>query len=158
MRAALALPAFRRLLAAYATSQLGDWAAEVALAVLVYGQTHSAAAVAATWLVHRCLLALLAPLLVARAERHPPRRMMPAIAATEAILFAALAALGPRAGLPAILALVAADGLIAPVNRALIRGHIATTTAPTACSRRAMPRSTSRSPSTPCSPPRSAAC
>ena len=53
MRAAFALPAFRRLLGAYAISQLGDWAAEVALAVLVYGLTRDPGAVAATWLVHR---------------------------------------------------------------------------------------------------------
>ena len=101
MRAALRLPAFPRLLGAYAVSQLGDWAAEVALAVLVYSLTESPAAVALTWLVHRCLLGLTAPLLVARLERHRPQRLLPALALAQAAIFAALALSAGRAGLPA---------------------------------------------------------
>jgi MFS family permease len=130
MRAALHLPAFRRLLGAYAVSQLGDWAAEVALAVLIYNATQSAFAVAVTWLVHRCLLGLAAPLLVARAEHLPARRILPAIALTEAAIFAALAAFAPAVGFAGMLALVAADGLIAPVSRALVRSTIAHVTRP----------------------------
>ena len=64
MRAAVRLPAFPRLLGASAVSQLGDWAAEVALAVLIYDLTARPEAVAVTWLVHRCLFAIAAPLLV----------------------------------------------------------------------------------------------
>ena len=130
MRAALRLPAFPRLLGAYAVSQLGDWAAEVALAVLVYGLTESPEAVAVTWLVHRCLLGLAAPLLVARLERHRPQRLLPALASAQAAIFAALALSAGRAGLAGILALVAADGLIAPVSRALVRSTIAAVTRP----------------------------
>jgi hypothetical protein len=130
MRAALRLPAFPRLLGAYAVSQLGDWAAEVALAVLVYGLTESPEAVAVTWLVHRCLLGLAAPLLVARLEGHRPQRLLPALASAQAAIFAALALSAGRAGLAGILALVAADGLIAPVNRALVRSTIAAVTRP----------------------------
>jgi predicted MFS family arabinose efflux permease len=130
MRAALRLPAFPRLLGAYAVSQLGDWAAEVALAVLVYGLTESPVAVAVTWLVHRCLLGLAAPLLVARLERHRPQRLLPALATAQAAIFAALALSAGRAGLAGILALVAADGLIAPVSRALVRSTIAAVTRP----------------------------
>lgn len=130
MRAALALPAFRRLLGAYTVSQLGDWAAEVALAVLIYNLTASPEAVAVTWLVHRCLFALAAPLLVARLERHRPQRLLPALALTQAAIFAALALSARSVGLPAILALVAADALIAPVSRALIRSTIASITQP----------------------------
>ena len=130
MRAALRLPAFPRLLGAYAVSQLGDWAAEVALAVLVYGLTESPVAVAVTWLVHRCLLGLAAPLLVARLERHRPQRLLPALALAQAAIFAALALSAGRAGLAGILALVAADGLIAPVSRALVRSTIAAVTRP----------------------------
>jgi hypothetical protein len=130
MRAALRLPAFPRLLGAYAVSQLGDWAAEVALAVLVYGLTESPEAVAMTWLVHRCLLGLAAPLLVARLERHRPQRLLPALASAQAAIFAALALSAGRAGLAGILALVAADGLIAPVSRALMRSTIAAVTRP----------------------------
>jgi predicted MFS family arabinose efflux permease len=130
MRAALRLPAFPRLLGAYAVSQLGDWAAEVALAVLVYALTESPLAVAVTWFVHRCLLGLAAPLLVARLERHRPQRLLPALALGQATIFAALALSAGRAGLAGILALVAADGLIAPVSRALLRSTIAAVTRP----------------------------
>jgi predicted MFS family arabinose efflux permease len=130
MRAALRLPAFPRLLGAYAVSQLGDWAAEVALAVLVYALTESALAVAVTWLVHRCLLGLGAPLLVARLEGHRPQRLLPALALGQAAIFAALALSAGRAGLAGILVLVAADGLIAPVSRALVRSTIAAVTRP----------------------------
>jgi hypothetical protein len=62
----LRLLAFRRLLVAYSVNQLGDWAAEISLAVIVFAATHNPAAVAATWVAHRCAFALLAPLLVAR--------------------------------------------------------------------------------------------
>ena len=130
MRAALRLPAFPRLLGAYAVSQLGDWAAEVALAVLVYALTESPVAIAVTWLVHRCLLGLAAPLLVARLERHRPQRLLPALALSQATIFAALALSAGRAGLAGILVLVAADGLIAPVSRALVRSTIAAVTRP----------------------------
>lgn len=130
MRAALRLPAFARLLGAYAVSQLGDWAAEVALAVLVYALTESPAAVAVTWLVHRCLLGLAAPLLVARLERHRPQRLLPALALAQAAIFAALALSARTAGLAGNLALVAADGLIAPVSRALVRSTIVAVTRP----------------------------
>jgi predicted MFS family arabinose efflux permease len=130
MRAALRLPAFPRLLGAYAVSQLGDWAAEVALAVLVYALTESALAVAVTWLVHRCLLGLGAPLLVARLERHRPQRLLPALALGQAAIFAALALSAGAAGLAGILVLVAADGVIAPVSRALVRSTIAAVTRP----------------------------
>jgi hypothetical protein len=130
MRAALRLPAFPRLLGAYTVSQLGDWAAEVALAVLIYNLTASAEAVAVTWLVHRCLFALAAPLLVARLERYRPQRLLAALALTQAAIFAALALSAHSVGLPGILALVAADALIAPVSRALIRSTIASVTRP----------------------------
>jgi hypothetical protein len=130
MRAALRLPAFPRLLGAYAVSQLGDWAAEVALAVLVYALTESPVAVAVTWLVHRCLLGLAAPLLVTRLERHRPQRVLPALALSQAAIFGLLALSAGRAGLAGILVLVAADGLIAPVSRALVRSTIAAVTRP----------------------------
>lgn len=130
MRAALALPAFRPLLGAYAISQLGDWAAEVALAVLVYGLTGDPRAVAATWLVHRCLLGVGAPLLVARADRRDPRVLLPAIALLQGMIFAALAAGSSIVGIAGILALAATDGLLAPVSRALMRSTIARVTGP----------------------------
>src|SRR5436305_8117 len=117
----LRVRAFRRLLAAYAVNQLGNWAGEVGLAVLVFARTHSPVAVAATWVVHRCALACLAPLLAARLDGIRPSRLLPTIYSTEAGLFAALAVAAPSAGMPVVLALVAIDGLLAPTARANVR-------------------------------------
>jgi predicted MFS family arabinose efflux permease len=128
--APLRLPAFRRLLGSYAVSQLGDWAAEVALAVLVYDLTGNPAAVAATWLVHRCVFGMTAPIVVARLERRGPRRVLPTIALTEGAIFAALALAGRSVGLAGILTLVALDGLLAPAGRALMRSTIVAVTRP----------------------------
>ena len=72
-------PAFRRLAISYAVNELGDWLGIVALSVLVFDLTGSALATAALFLGTRFLPALLAPLLVARAERPPPRFVLPAI-------------------------------------------------------------------------------
>jgi predicted MFS family arabinose efflux permease len=80
--------------------------------------------------VHRCLLGLAAPLLVARLERHRPQRLLPGLALGQAAIFTALALSAGRTGLAGILVLVAADGLIAPVSRALVRSTIAAVTRP----------------------------
>jgi predicted MFS family arabinose efflux permease len=126
----LRLPAFRRLLVAYSVNQLGDWAAEISLAVIVFAATHSPAAVAATWVVHRCALALLAPLLVARLEGYRADRLLPAIYVIEAALFVGVAFAAPVAGLPVVLALVAVDGLLATTARALARSTLVSVTRP----------------------------
>lgn len=114
----LRLPAFRRLLVAYSVNQLGDWAAEISLAVIVFAATHNPAAVAATWVAHRCAFALLAPLLVTRLECYRADRVLPAIYVIEAGLFLGVAAAAPIAGLPVVLALVAVDGLLSTGARA----------------------------------------
>lgn len=129
-RAPFKLPAFRRLIGAYAVNQAGDWAAEVALAILVFDVTANAGAVAATWLVHRCLLGVAAPLLVARFDRHRLRRLLPALFLAQAAIFVALALVGRSVGLAGVLALVALDGLLAPTARALARSALVATTRP----------------------------
>ena len=128
--AALRVRPFRHLLAAYAVNQLGDWAGEVALAVVVFQTTGSPAAVATTWLVHRCLLALAAPALVAKLEHRPAARLLPRISCAQAAIFVTLAALASRAGLPLILALLAVDGLLASTARALTRTAVVAVTRP----------------------------
>jgi hypothetical protein len=125
----LRLPAFRRLLVAYSVNQLGDWAAEISLAVIVFAATHNPAAVAATWVAHRCAFALLAPLLVARLECYRADRVLPAIYVIEAGLFLGVAA-APIAGLPVVLALVAVDGLLSTAARALARSTLVSVTRP----------------------------
>ena len=88
-----ALRPFRRLLFAYSVNAVGTWLGEIALAVLVLHETGSAAAVAAVWVVWQLVPAPLVPLLVARLERLPAQRSLPALLLVEAGLFALLAAL-----------------------------------------------------------------
>jgi hypothetical protein len=126
---ALKLPNFPRLLFSYWVNQFGDYAAEIALAVAVYAATGSAVAVAATWFTHRCLLGLLAPLVVSRVDHLRVERLLPAIYVAEAALFVALIAAVSHS-LVAVLALVALDGLLAPVARAVARSTLVSITRP----------------------------
>ncbi|HWH95696.1 MAG TPA: MFS transporter [Baekduia sp.] len=120
---------FRHLLVAYGINQLGDWAGEVALAIAVFALTRSPAAVAATWLVHRCVASLASPVLVARVEGHRASRVLPAFALIQATLFVAIAiAVSAGAGLPVLLAVLAADGVLAPAGRALSRTSVVAVT------------------------------
>jgi len=129
MFAPLRLHSFRHLLAAYGVSQLGDWAGEVALAVAVFAMTGSALAVAATWLVHRCLAALAAPVLVAHLEDRPRGRLLATLCVVQAAIFVALAVMvAADVALVAMLALLAVDGVLAPVARALSRSSVVTVT------------------------------
>src|SRR5260221_484381 len=66
-------PIFRRLATTYAVNELGDWMGIIALSVLVFDRTDSVLATAGLFLGTRFLPALLAPILVARAERPPPQ-------------------------------------------------------------------------------------
>ena len=119
--APLRLRTIRRLLAAYAVNQLGDWAAEIALAVAVFTATRSTVAVAAVWLVHRCLAALPAPAIVARLESRPATRLLALLYLAEAAAFTLLAVVVQTVPLGLTISLVAVDGLLAPVARALAR-------------------------------------
>lgn len=125
-------PAFRRLATSYAVNELGDWMGIIALSVLVFDRTDSALATAGLFLGTRFLPALLAPLLVTRAERPPPRFALPTIYCGEAAAFAGLALLATSSSfsLAAVIALAAIDGALALTGRALTRAVVATLLAP----------------------------
>jgi MFS family permease len=119
-------PQFRRLAASYAVNELGDWMGIVALSVLVYDRTGSAMATAGLFFGTRFLPALLAPLLVARVERPPPRYALPVIYCGEAAAFGALALLaGDDFFLAGVIVLAAIDGTLALAGRALTRAVVA---------------------------------
>jgi MFS family permease len=124
-------PLFRRLAASYAVNELGDWMGIIALSVLVFDQTDSALATAALFLGTRFLPALFAPVLVAHAERPPPRFALPVIYCGEAAAFGALALLAGSFSLPLVVVLAAVDGALALAGRALTRAVVATDLEPT---------------------------
>jgi MFS family permease len=119
---------FRRLATSYAVNELGDWMGIIALSVLVFDQTDSALATAGLFLGTRFLPALLAPILVARAERPPPRFSLPVIYCGEAAAFAGLALLASahHFSLAAVIVLATVDGALALVGRSLTRAVVAT--------------------------------
>ncbi len=130
LTAPLQQPLFRRLAASYAINELGDWMGIIALSVLVYDQTGSALATAALFLGTRFLPALLAPVLVTKAERPPPRFALPVIYCGEAAAFAGLALLVDNFSLAAVVGLAAVDGTLALAGRALTRAVVATALEP----------------------------
>ena len=76
IRAALRYPAFRRLLSALAISQIGDWLYNLALVVLVYDRTHSAAWAGVTTAARVVPVVALGPLGGVLADRFDRRRIM----------------------------------------------------------------------------------
>ena len=104
MTAPLRRPLFRRLPTTYAINELGDWMGIVALSVLVYEATDSPLATAGLFLGTRFLPAFLAPLLVTRIEKPPPRLVLPLIYCGETAAFGALALLASHFSLPAVIA------------------------------------------------------
>jgi MFS family permease len=124
-------PLFRRLAASYTVNELGDWMGIVALSVLVFDRTGSALATAALFLGARFLPALLAPVLVAHAERPPPRFALPVIYCGEAAVFGVLALLAGHFSLAAVVAFAAIDGALALAGRALTRAVVAISLEPT---------------------------
>jgi MFS family permease len=113
---------FRHLAAGYTINELGNWIADVALAILVYDRTRSPLATATLFLALRFAPALLAPLLTTRLEIFSARRILPAIYLAEALIFAVIALLSHHFWLPAILGLAALDGMFAIAASALTRG------------------------------------
>src|SRR6476620_4157631 len=130
LTAPLRRPLFRRLAASYAVNELGDWMGIIALSVLVFDRTDSALATAALFLGTRFLPALFAPILVAQAEKPPPRYALPLIYCGEAAAFGALALLVDNFTLTAVIALAAADGALALAGRSLTRAVVATSLEP----------------------------
>jgi MFS family permease len=113
------MPAFRRLLAAYVLNELAWSVGTLALSVLVYRRTGSALGAASYFLVSQVLPALFSPALVARVDRLPARRVLPALCAVEAVLFAVLAFFSQHFLLVAVLALALADGVVAAAAKSL---------------------------------------
>lgn len=118
-------PLFRRLATTYAVNELGDWMGIIALSVLVFDRTGSALATAALFLGTRFLPALLAPILVARVERPPPRFALPVIYAGEAAAFGGLALLATNFSLAGVIAVATIDGALALTGRSLTRAVVA---------------------------------
>jgi hypothetical protein len=123
--APLSVPGYRPLAGSYAINRIGDVLALVALAVVVYDETHSAFATTGLFLAMEFLPCLVAPALTALAERLPIARLLTAIYAIEAVTFAALALLTHHFSLPLVLGLLAVDGTLAVVARAITRGALA---------------------------------
>ena len=123
--APLRRPVFRRLAASYALNELGDWMGIVALSVLVFDRTGSAYATAGLFMGTRFLPALLAPWLVARAEKPAPRFALPVIYCGEAAAFGALAVLATHFSLAAVIAVATIDGALALTGRSLTRAVVA---------------------------------
>jgi hypothetical protein len=126
--APLGLRAFRRLLLGYGVNVVGTWLGEVALAVLVLRETHSAVAVAAVWIAAQFAPSLLVPGLVARMEGVRPHRAVPALLCAEALLFAFLAVGAQRLSLPFVLVVVALDGAMALTVSSLLKASVVAVT------------------------------
>jgi MFS-type transporter involved in bile tolerance (Atg22 family) len=82
---------FSRLLLSYTLNEFGDSVGLVALAVLVFDRTREIAPVTAFFVVAKFVPAVLAPVLTARVDRLPLRRVLPVIYLIEAVVFGALA-------------------------------------------------------------------
>jgi MFS family permease len=115
----LRLPAFRRLLLAYVLNELAWSVGTLALAVLVFRRTGSAIGSTGFFFCAQFLPALFSPALVARLDRAAPGKVLPALYAVEAVLFAILAYLSRHFSLVPVLALATIDGVIAATARSL---------------------------------------
>ncbi len=129
--APLKVRGFGRLLAAYVLNYLGDFAALVALAVLVYDQTESALATSGLFVAAQFVPAALAPILTARIDRGAARRVLPALYAGEALLFAALVGLASHFSLVLVYLAVLLDGVLMLSARGITRATINAILGPT---------------------------
>jgi Transmembrane secretion effector len=124
----LRIPAYRRLLAAYALNELAFTIGSLALALLVYRRTGSAVGAAAFFLFSQFVPALIAPLAVARLDHFSSRVVLPLIYWLEAVVFVALAYVSGHFSVIAVLGLALLDGVAALVARALARTATVTVT------------------------------
>lgn len=122
---------FRRLATTYAVNELGDWMGIIALTVLVYERTNSPLATAGLFLGTRFLPSLVAPILVTRGEKPPPRFALPVIYCGEAAAFGVLALLVNHFSLAAVIAVATVDGALALTGRSLTRAVVAALLEPT---------------------------
>ena len=124
--APLSVRPFGRLLTTYTVNEIGDAVGVVALAVLVYDRTKAVAPTAAIFIAAKFLPALLAPLLTARVDQLPLRRILPFLYVLEAAAFAALGLIADSTFLLAlVLSLALVDGTLAITGRGLTRGAVA---------------------------------
>ena len=123
--APLRVPGYRQLAGSYAINRIGDVVALIALAVVVYDETHSAFATTGMFLAMEFLPSLLAPALTARIERLPVARVLTVIYVVEAGTFGVLVFLTHHFSLPLVLFLLAVDGTLAVLARAITRGALA---------------------------------
>jgi predicted MFS family arabinose efflux permease len=124
--APLGVRPFGRLLTTYTVNEIGDAVGVVALAVLVYDRTEAAAPTAAFFLAAKFLPALIAPLLTARVDQLPLRRVLPVLYVLEAAVFATLGLVAASDFLlVVVLALALVDGTLAITGRGLTRGAVA---------------------------------
>lgn len=130
LRAPLRRPAFRRLGLSYAVNEMGDWLGLVALSVLVFDETGSVMATTLLFLATKFVPALIAPAIVTRAERPPPRLALPAIYLAEAVAFGLLALLALEFSLVLVLLLAVIDGALALTGRAVTRAVTASLLGP----------------------------
>jgi predicted MFS family arabinose efflux permease len=107
----LAHPHVRRLWAAQFTSEMGDWAARLALGVLVFQRTQSAAVVGLV--TAASMLGWFGPgqVLASLTERFPRRRVMVAADLVRAVVFGLVVAPVP---IPLLVLLVALAGCVTP--------------------------------------------
>jgi MFS family permease len=118
---------FGRLLGSYTINELGDSIGVIALALLVYEETGSAAATAALFTAAKFIPAFVATGLTARLDQLDLRRTLGALYLAEALVFASLAFIANgRYVLSLVLVLALLDGTFAVTARALTRGAVGT--------------------------------
>lgn len=122
MRSALRSVPFRRLAAALAVSQLGDWLYNVALLVFVFDRTHSVLLVSVTTAVRVLPVVALGPLGGALADRFDRRLLMIASDVVRALLMLVLGVVvlsgAPVVLAPVIVGLATAAGVVYPAATA----------------------------------------
>jgi len=128
--APLRTPAFGRLLTAYTVNAVGDYVGVVALAVLVYAETHDPLATTALFIATQFLPAFAAPALTARVDQIAIRRSLPLIYLGEALMFVGLATLATSFSLWPVLVLAFLDGTLMLTARALTRAGVNTALQP----------------------------
>jgi MFS family permease len=124
---ALRSPRLRRIILAYTVNRLGTWFGLLALSVAVFNHTRSALAVAALLFAGQALPAFAVPAVVARVEASRRRSDLSGLYFFEAVTTTVLAVLLWHFWLPAVLLLVALDGVAALAASALLRAAVART-------------------------------
>jgi predicted MFS family arabinose efflux permease len=116
-------PGFRPLCVTYGLSEIGDWLTTIALAVLVYDATGSAAATTILFLASKFVPAFIAPAVTARVDTISPRRTLPVLFAVQGAAFVGMALISRDVS--AVVGLAAVAGAAALVSRSLVRASVA---------------------------------